>query len=34
VFVGYSFGGFTATRIWLEHPDLPVVYIAAWMTRR
>jgi pimeloyl-ACP methyl ester carboxylesterase len=31
VLVGYSFGGFTATRVAIEHPDLPVVYIAAWI---
>lgn len=31
VLVGYSFGGFTATRVALEYPDLPVVYIAAWI---
>ncbi len=33
VLVGYSFGGFTATRIAVEHPDLRVVYIAAWIPR-
>jgi pimeloyl-ACP methyl ester carboxylesterase len=31
VLIGYSFGGFTATRVALEYPDLPVVYIAAWI---
>lgn len=31
VLVGYSFGGFTATRVAIEYPDLPVVYIAAWI---
>jgi pimeloyl-ACP methyl ester carboxylesterase len=33
VLVGYSFGGFTATRVSLDLPDLPVVYIAAWIPR-
>jgi hypothetical protein len=33
VLVGYSFGGFTAARIAVEHPDLPVVYVAAWVPR-
>jgi pimeloyl-ACP methyl ester carboxylesterase len=33
VLVGYSFGGFTAARIAVEHPDVPVVYVAAWIPR-
>jgi pimeloyl-ACP methyl ester carboxylesterase len=33
VLVGYSFGGFTASRIAVDHPDLPVVYVAAWIPR-
>lgn len=33
VLVGYSFGGFTASRIAVENPDLPVVYVAAWIPR-
>lgn len=33
VLVGYSFGGFTASRIAMDHPELPVVYVAAWIPR-
>ena len=33
VLVGYSFGGFTASRIALGVPHVPVVYIAAWIPR-
>lgn len=31
VLVGYSFGGFTAARVAADYPDLPVVYVAAWI---
>jgi pimeloyl-ACP methyl ester carboxylesterase len=31
VLVGYSFGGFTATRVAIDYPALAVVYIAAWI---
>jgi pimeloyl-ACP methyl ester carboxylesterase len=33
VLVGYSFGGFTACTIAAEHPDMPIVLIAAWVPR-
>lgn len=33
VLVGYSFGGFTAARIAVEHPELTLVYLAAWIPR-
>ncbi len=33
VLVGYSFGGFTASRVALDHPDVPLVYVAAWIPR-
>ena len=33
VLVGYSFGGFTASRIAVDHPDVPVIYLAAWIPR-
>ena len=33
VLVGYSFGGFTASRVAVDHPDLPLVFVAAWIPR-
>jgi pimeloyl-ACP methyl ester carboxylesterase len=33
VLVGYSFGGFTASTIAAEQPDMPAVFIAAWIPR-
>ena len=33
VLVGYSFGGFTASTIAAENPDMPLVYLAAWIPR-
>lgn len=33
VLIGYSFGGFTASRVAVEHPDMPVVFVAAWIPR-
>ena len=33
VLVGYSFGGFTASLIAVDHPDVPVAYVAAWIPR-
>ena len=33
VLVGYSFGGFTASRIAVDYPQVPVVFIAAWIPR-
>ena len=33
VLVGYSFGGFTASMIAVDHPNLPMVYVAAYIPR-
>ncbi len=33
VLIGYSFGGFTASTVAVEHPDMPVVFVAAWIPR-
>ena len=33
VLVGYSFGGFTASRVAVDLPDVPVRYVAAWIPR-
>ena len=33
VLVGYSFGGFTASRVAIDLPDVPLVYVAAWIPR-
>jgi pimeloyl-ACP methyl ester carboxylesterase len=33
VLVGYSFGGFTASRVAVDLPEVPVVYVAAWIPR-
>lgn len=33
VLVGYSFGGFTASRVAGSYPDVLLVYVAAWIPR-
>lgn len=33
VLVGNSFRGFTASRVAVDHPEVPVVYVAAWIPR-